>query len=435
MNYLIQLGENTEAIDLNTVYDYVDRLNTYIYDFFPKKSKLINIDEYKIKEFLNYMFNRKKKNGTGYLSIGSIEKVYSALSWIIRYSSEISEPQLLKENYTKKILFKTLIPKGRGRKPKEKRNKSHSPERLKKLIEVLNEKANIRLKTMGNIILDVGCRDEECLGLKWKNIDFKTNKVSYDEAVTAKITKKNSSKHSGTRVKGLKSKHSYRGNYLSDSTIRCLKNLKTFKKALGLSVKDDDYIFTIWSDNQILSPISFADEYKDFRTKYGFEDITPYDVRHSISNILLESGMSPKDVAQYMGNSARTILESYADIRVETEIEMKNIITDKLRSNRRKTFSIDAISIILNSTGSLEYNKEVFELLDFVANSSIGIEEVPWVIENAKKLILEQYPILENFCSDNPEIVKAKVDTYKMFNKEQIELSQNEIYYRRGVKI
>lgn len=432
IDYLVDLAEKTDAIDLNTVYDYEDRMEMYLYDFFPKESKLSSINENKVKEFISYMFNRPRKDGKGLLGIGSVEKGYSTLSWIIRYCSEIANPPLLKENCLYRIRFKTLIPKGRGQ--KRRRNRSHSPQEIKKLIETLETKANIRLKTMINIALDVGCRDEECLGLKWSDVNLITGEINYSNAVTSHITKKNNPKHSGTRVKELKSKHSYRKNYLTENTIQNLKNLKTFKKALGLSVNDDDYIFTVWGDNTILSPISFADEYKDFRNKYHLENIPYYDLRHYMSNLLLEAGVSDKDISMYLGNSPRTLRESYTDIKEETEQKICNIVKDKVRSNRVKNFTIDSVVHILNSRVNFTDNA-VYEILDFIEDRKINQDEVPYCLERAKQMILEQYPMLETFCNDDEKIIQAKLETYKMFNNADIELTKSSEYYLSKVRM
>lgn len=432
IDYLVDLAEKTDAIDLNTVYDYADRIEMYLYDFFPKESKLSSINENKVKEFVSYMFNRERKDGKGLLSLQSVKKGYSTLSWIIRYCSEISNPPLLSENCLNRIKFKTLIPKGRGE--KKRRNRSHSTQEIAKLSETLETKANIRLKTMINIALDVGCRDEECLGLKWADVDLHTGEVSYSNAVTSRITKKNSSKHSGIRIKELKSKHSYRKNYLTENTIQDLKNIKTFKKALGLSVNDNDYIFTVWSDNTILSPISFADEYKDFRKKYNLGNIPYYDLRHHMSNLLLESGVSDKDISMYLGNSPRTLRESYTDIKEETEQKICNIVKDKVRSNKYKNFNIDSIVHVLNSRADSN-DVEVYEILDFIENKKVTQDEIPFSLERAKQMILEQYPMLETFCNDDDKIVQAKLETYKMFNNADIELTKSSEYYLSKVKM
>lgn len=432
IDYLVDLAEKTDAIDLNTVYDYADRIEMYLYDFFPKGSKLASINENKVKEFVSYMFNRERKDGKGLLSLQSVKKGYSTLSWIIRYCSEISNPPLLKENCLYRIKFKTLIPKGRGQ--KKRRNRSHSSQEIYKLIETLESKANIRLKTMINIALDVGCRDEECLGLKWSNVDLNTGEINYSNAVTSHITKKNNSKHSGTRIKELKSKHSYRKNYLTENTIQNLRNLKVFKQTLGLSVNDSDYIFTIWGDNTILSPISFADEYKDFRKKYNLGNIPYYDFRHYVSNLLLESGVSDKDISMYLGNSPRTLRESYTDIKEETEKNICDIVKNKVRSNKYKNFNIDSVVRILNSRADMNDDK-VYEILDFIENKKVTQDEIPFCLEKAKQMILEQYPMLETFCNDDDKIVQAKLETYKMFNNVDIELTKSSEYYLSKIRI
>lgn len=432
MNYLINLGENTDAIDLNTVFDYQDRINTYVYEFFPKDSKLSMLDENKIMDFVRYMFNKRRKDGNGLLSISSVEKTYSALSWIVRYCSEISDPPLLKENYLDKVIFKSLVPK--GRKKIKKIRKTVDLSQLNNIIDKINEKANIRLKTMLNIFMDVGCRPEECLGFKWSNIDLVTGRVIYDEAVTSSITKKNSSKHCGTRVKELKSANSYRENFLSIHTIECLNNLKILKKALGLSVNNNDYIFTIWSDNTILSPISLEDEYKDFRIKHKLPDIKLYDFRHSISNLLQESGVSLKDISLYLGNTPRTIAESYTQIREETEQRIHQIINDKSRFNKHQKFDIDLIVQILNFN-DCDVDKNVYEILDFVVNKKVEFDDISWAIENTKNLILEQHPSLKIFCNEDENIIQAKLETYKMFNSNDIELIQNPNYYFPSIKL
>lgn len=433
IEYLVELGENTDAIDLNTVYGYLDRINSYVYDFFPKEIKLSLINDNKIKEFVSYLFKRERQDGAGLLSVSSVTKIYSALSWVIRYCSEIADPPLLKENYLNKIVFKNLIPKGRIK--SERKRKSVASDRINYFRNVLNNHANIRLKSMVNVIGDLGCRNEECIGLKWNNVDMETGRVDYDEAITSSISRKNSLKHSGKRSKELKSKNSYRTNYLTDETLKMLNDYKTFKEALGLSVKETDYIFTVWDGNEVLSPISFSDEFSTFKKKYNLGDITPYDFRRHLSNVLLESGVSPKDAAQYMGNTPRTLLESYANIKEETEIRIKEIVAEKLKSNKSKNFNIDDIAYILNCSDKIGDNKNAYEIIDFVANKKISIEEESYAIENTKNLILKQYPNFITFCSSDPKIVQAKVDTYKEFNNVEIQLVQDLNYYFSNIKI
>ena len=72
---------------------------------------------------------------------------------------------------------------------------------------------------MINVTIDIGCRDEEFIGLKLSNINLMTGEVKYDEVIISNISKKNSLKHSGVRSKELKNYNSYRTNYLTDQTL------------------------------------------------------------------------------------------------------------------------------------------------------------------------------------------------------------------------
>ena len=144
--------------------------------------------------------------------------------------------------------------------------------------------------------------------------------------------------------------------------------------------------------------------------------------------------MSPKDVAMYMGNTPRTLLENYTNIREETKKEMPLIINDKIRSNKQKIFSIDIIAHILNCNDKIS-DEDAYQVLDFVANKKIDIEDQSWVINNAKSLILSQHPVLEDFCDEDESIVNAKLETYKTFNNSGIELIQDPSYYLPSIKI
>lgn len=250
----------------------------------------------------------------------------------------------------------------------------------------------------------------------------------------SKISKKNSSKHCGTRSKELKSNQSYRDNYLTPKTIQYLKNLKVFMVALGLSVNDDNYIFTRWDSNQVLSPISFADEYKDFIRKQKLDYIPLYDFRHFLVNLLLENNMTAKDVARYVGNTPRTLLENYTETSKDAKSEIKDVVNKVVRSKSQKIFDIDTVVKVLNYNDKYD-DEDVFSVLDFVANKTICKDEAPLILENTRNLILKQYLNFKTFCDDNSDIIKEKLDTSKTFNFVDVELVQNLNYYLSNIEI
>ena len=377
-----------------------------------------------VKKFLKHLFEKKKTNSDDLLDVETVKKVYSAFKWIIKYSSQIASPRLIERNILKNMRFKDQIPKGRSF--KQKRTKNHSLDRLLELVATIDKQANIRLKTQINFVADVGCRREEILGVKWRNVNLDTGEVYYDEAVTAMISREFSEEYSGTRIKELKSDYSYRTNFLTPYTINLLKQLKQFKEALGLSVGDNDYIFTRWDCDEVLSPISFSDEYKTFRDKFGFEDIPAHDIRHIISNLLQEKGYPPEYVAQYLGNTPKTLLNSYTDILNHTQENMRITINEATRNKNKRNFNIEVIATILNSDGNLiDESKESYDLLDFLNGTHVSANNLMTSIYVAQKTLLKQYSQLEVFLSNNPSELKGKIKTFKAFNKPQFELTYN----------
>ena len=425
LSYLTQLAEETDSLDINTVSGYFRNINLHIIPYFGENKKLCEITSDSVKKFLKHLFEKEKIKKDELLDVDTIKKVYSAFKWIIKYSSQIATPRLMRYNILANLRFKDQIPKGRSF--KKKKVKNHPLNRLLELVATIDKQADIRLKTQINFVADVGCRREEILGVKWCNVNLDTGEVYYDEAVTAMIPRKFSEKHSGTRVKKLKSDYSYRTNLLTPYTINLLKQLKQFKQALGLSVDDNDYIFTRWDCDKVLSPITFSDQYKDFREKFGFEDIPAHDIRHMISNLLQEKGYPPEYVAQYLGNTPKTLLNSYTDILNHTKENIRITIDEATRSKNKKSFDIEIIANILNSDSDLiDKGKESYDLLDFLNGNHVSTDNLISSINVAKKIILKQYPQLEVFLSTNPAELNGKIKTFKTFNNPYFELAYNE---------
>lgn len=426
IDYLLNQFETSGTIDVNTIYGYLDAIERHVYDYFPKATKLKKIHAEDIKAFLGYMFKKTRKDGTELLSVSSISEVWTALNWVIKYSSEIANPKLMPYNVADSIKFNRLIPKSHKKK-EIKKVKSHSLEELIKLICSVEQSANIRLKAMIKIIGDVGCRREECCGLRLSDINFVTGAVKYQTAITASISMRHNQKYCGTREKELKSKYSYRMNFLTEDTLNTIREYITFKKALGLSVEQDDFLFTRWDSNQVLSPISFSDEYSDFRKKYGFLDFPLHSIRHTLSNLLQEAGLSQKDVAQHLGNTPRTIAESYSDMKLNTEDRIRNYISSLLKDNCNKVFKVDTVVSILNDN-VIVANDELLEMLDFITGSNVSLDNYASAIEVAKEVVLSQYPFLDTFCTGDQTALNLKLKKYKELNSSELILSQNKTY-------
>lgn len=85
-----------------------------------------------------------------------------------------------------------------------------------------------------------------------------------------------------------------------------------------------------------------------------------------ISNLLQEKGYPPEYISQYLGNTPKTLLNSYTDILNHTKENIRITINEATRNENKRNFDIEVIATILNSDGNLiDESKESYDLLDF----------------------------------------------------------------------
>ena len=98
-------------------------------------------------------------------------------------------------------------------------------------------------------------------------------------------------------------------------------------------------------------------------------------------------------------------------------------------------FAIIYVHFYLDMHLRTHFFSNFFHFLLTPKNKKIDLDDESWVIRNAKNLILSQHPILETFCNEDENIVKAKLETYKAFNNSTIELTQDPNYYFPNIKL
>lgn len=114
IDYLKTLAKETDSIEINTVSGYYKNIKKHIIPYFGKNKKMCEITSESVKKFLKYLFEKKKTNSDDLLDVETVKKIYSAFKWIIKYSSQIASPRLIKQNILKNMRFKDQIPKGRS---------------------------------------------------------------------------------------------------------------------------------------------------------------------------------------------------------------------------------------------------------------------------------------------------------------------------------
>ena len=162
-----------------------------------------------------------------------------------------------------------------------------------------------------------GLRRSEVLGLKWDAIDFDKKTVSIRHKVV-ELQVDGKSVTVGEDV--LKTKSSFRTLPLIPAVEELLLNVKEKQemyKALFKKSYCPDYIDYVCVDQlgKILRPNYLTEHFAWLLEKYGLRKIRFHDLRHSCASLLLQNGISMKQIQIWLGHSTfSTTADIYAHL-------------------------------------------------------------------------------------------------------------------------
>lgn len=227
-----------------------------------------------------------------------------------------------------------------------------SPRTDKPSITVLNEeqtakfifnldKEDLKWKTLSLLTLTAGLRLGESLGLEWQHISFKDNTVSIQQSSQYL-------NRVGIIIKAPKNTSSERLISLPDSMMELLKQYKAYQNTRRLSLgdkweglqvekdADHDRLFTTWNGKPMY-PYSFAHWMKKYCAKNELPSITPHGLRHLSATILINSGISLKNISARLGhNRTSTTADIYAHFLKSTDRAAANTLGDIMNAAQQK---------------------------------------------------------------------------------------------------
>jgi len=429
--------EDRDNMDVNTVYDHFKKINADITDFFGKY-KLNEITTSLIEDFITYMRKRpNKKKKDQKLSEQTIANHLRTLNALLNF-----------------LVSKKKIPENPYRyvtnKPTPKKTKKELTyfkiDEAKYALKCLDKFADIRLRTFMNIIFSLGCRREECCGLRWCDVDFTNKEVDFNFAQTSSVPKdfllqmierekkyksKNEKNYNRIRTKDLKTDNSYRTNYLSDVAISCLRKYYQFKVACGIDVKSTDFIFTTYregrnvdkneigdltNDNRPIDPNKLSEYWRNFKKEYDIKNVDLHRIRHTVANILEKKGVPKKDIAKMLGNTERVLEEFYTHVDVEDLKRLRNTIDVELFDDIEYIdLNIELVAKIVNEYPMESLTEDELRKLDLISYNPVNSDNYISSIQIAKDIILTKDGSLNYFMDSDSDSLKIKVETYKRF--------------------
>ncbi len=272
--------------------------------------KLKDLEARQIQELLNYKLEDGKVNGEGGLSVRTVKYIYQTLHTALE---QAIKERLIPSNVCKPV----EIPKGQ----EEKELKVWDDQQVRGFLK----KAKCsRFYMLFYLALNTGMRRGELLGLRWKDIDFKKNRINVRKQIVR--TDK------GLISKKLKTKAGKRAIPITDETVKELNSHKIkqseYKLALGEEYNKKEDLVNCLEDGNPINPRSLYRVYKKIiKETKGLHDIRLHDTRHTFSTLFLEKGGNIKVLQQILGHSSITMtIDTYSHVNEEMLNNATNIM-------------------------------------------------------------------------------------------------------------
>ena len=200
--------------------------------------------------------------------------------------------------------------------PEENEN-FYSREQLIEFLDALKKEGNLKKLMFFRLLAFSGMRKGEAFALTWKDINFETNTIRINKAVT----RGKEGLYLGPPKNGLP-----RTIKMDETTMQLLhswkKELAKILLQRGINSNQPKQFVFPNSFNTFTDPSKSYSWLKHILDKYQFEPITTHGLRHTHCSLLFEAGANVKDVQDRLGHKdVKITLEIYTHITQKSKTE------------------------------------------------------------------------------------------------------------------
>ncbi len=204
--------------------------------------------------------------------------------------------------------------------------------------EILNalETEPIKWRAAVNLLLASGCRRGELLGLKWEKINWERSSIRIDCAMHYAADR-------GLYEGPPKTKDSIRTIRLPEETMALLADYKAWQQAeiavQGEKWKESPYVFT-GEHGGPMNPSQLGNWLTRFEKRHNLPHLNPHAFRHTMTSLLLFSGVDSISVSHRLGHSSvATTTNIYGHLMQQAEDRISGRMEEII--NRAKTSATD----------------------------------------------------------------------------------------------
>lgn len=300
--YKEYLYDTSKNLSLTTVNRRESVLRVNIEPFF-KDLKLENVTPAILQSFINSIFAKYTKS-TAEPIVGSVKAVLNE-SYRLREIIEnpcdfVKNPPASKKEYSVK--------------------EPYDKEEVKNVLNKLNE-THIEIPIL--LMLTMGLRLGEALGLRWQDIDFKNNTISINQTLIY-------TKDIGISFKEPKTKSSIRTISAPPELMNKLKKQKIRHNEFRLAnILEYEDIVCLNTNLFPFIPSALGLAWKRFTDRNNIRHIRLHDLRHTHATLLVLSGCDFKTISNRLGHTdIKITLNRYSHVLKEMDVKASENISN-----------------------------------------------------------------------------------------------------------
>ena len=287
----------------HTTVDFYRHTTNRITAYFAGRT-IQSITAVDIQKFLIYLRTEYRTKQNKPVSDKTVRHSYCVLVMVFEFAVE---QELIQKNPMDKVDCPKLA---------KKKVDAFSEEEAKEFLALLPA-CDSEFRCMMYLLLTVGLRRGELIGLQWRDFDFGNMTLDICRNITYSSEK-------GTTVDTPKTENSVRTVPLLPFVA---EQLRAYRAAEWPGSGENAFVFPGSKGANIpRSPIAVTHRVKRFMKFHGLPDMSPHDLRHSCATLLLDNGADIKSVQEILGHTnASTTLNFY----VRSDITRMKAAADK----------------------------------------------------------------------------------------------------------
>ena len=194
----------------------------------------------------------------------------------------------------------------------------YTREQLVEFLTCLERESNHKAYVLFRLLAFSGMRKGEALAITWNDLNFTTNELRINKALSRGIDSKLYRKSTKTGVA--------RTIKMDDKTMAVLKEWKKKQKqdylVLGFNTMQPKQLVFSNEQNEYLQPTKTRKWIIHVQTKYKLATITTHGLRHTHCSLLFEAGASLKEVQVRLGHTdVKTTMDIYTHVTQKAKDE------------------------------------------------------------------------------------------------------------------